>query len=231
MNKSEKAIKTATGTISLEDLEKTVEKNHEIDKLFDELIGIAKTFNANINTELIKKAFLISKKYHAEQFRRSGEPFVIHPLEVAKIIASIELDQASIIAAILHDLVEDTDFSIDKVKDEFGEEIARIINGVTKLDKIVFHTKEEKQVENLRKMIIAMSEDVRIILVKLADRLHNMRTLTALSKEKIQLKSIETLEVYAPIAHRLGIFQIKSELEDLSFKYLFPRQYEKIKVM
>ena len=231
MNKSEKAIKTPTGTISLEDLEKTVEKNHEIDKLFDELIGIAKTFNANINTELIKKAFLISKKYHAEQFRRSGEPFVIHPLEVAKIIASIELDQASIIAAILHDLVEDTDFSIDKVKVEFGEEIARIINGVTKLDKIVFHTKEEKQVENLRKMIIAMSEDVRIILVKLADRLHNMRTLTALSKEKIQLKSIETLEVYAPIAHRLGIFQIKSELEDLSFKYLFPRQYEKIKVM
>ncbi len=180
---------------------------------------------------MIRKAFLISKKYHESQFRKSGEPFIIHPLEVAKIIASIELDQASIIAAILHDLVEDTEFTIDKVKEEFGEEIARIINGVTKLDKIVFHTKEEKQVENLRKMIIAMSEDVRIILVKLADRLHNMRTLTALTKEKIHLKSIETLEVYAPIAHRLGIVQIKSELEDLSFKYLFPRQYEKIKIM
>ncbi len=203
----------------------------DIDKNYEELISSIKLYNPKVNQGLIQKAFFTAKKYHASQFRKSGEPFIMHPIEVAKILAHIELDQASIIAAILHDLVEDTDFTIEKVKEEFGEEIANIINGVTKLEKIIFHTKEERQVENLRKMIIAMSEDVRIIIVKLADRLHNMRTLSSLSKEKMQIKSIETLEIYAPIAHRLGIFQIKSELEDLSFKYLYPRQYVKIKKM
>lgn len=222
--------------------EKTVEKTNndvalqnmqivDIDKNYEELISSIKSYNPEANENLIHKAYLIAKKYHANQFRKSGEPFIMHPLEVAKILARIELDQASIIAAILHDLVEDTEFTIEKVKEEFGDEITNIINGVTKLDKIIFHTKEERQVGNLRKMIIAMSEDIRIIIVKLADRLHNMRTLSSLSKEKMQLKSIETLEVYAPIAHRLGIFQIKSELEDLSFKYLYPRQYVKIKKM
>ncbi|MCL5071694.1 MAG: bifunctional (p)ppGpp synthetase/guanosine-3',5'-bis(diphosphate) 3'-pyrophosphohydrolase, partial [Actinobacteria bacterium] len=204
---------------------------YDIDKNYEELISSIKSYNPKLDETLIYKAYLIAKKYHTNQYRKSGEPFVMHPLEVAKILARIELDQASIIAAILHDLVEDTDFTVEKVKEEFGEEIANIINGVTKLEKIIFHTKEERQVGNLRKMIIAMSEDVRIIIVKLADRLHNMRTLSSLSKEKMQLKSIETLEVYAPIAHRLGIFQIKSELEDLSFKYLYPRQYVKIKKM
>lgn len=203
----------------------------DIDKNYEELISSIKLYNPKVNQGLIQKAFFIAKKYHASQFRKSGEPFIMHPIEVAKILAHIELDQASIIAAILHDLAEDTDFTIEKVKEEFGEEIANIINGVTKLEKIIFHTKEERQVENLKKMIIAMSEDVRIIIVKLADRLHNMRTLSSLSKEKMQIKSIETLEIYAPIAHRLGIFQIKSELEDLSFKYLYPRQYVKIKKM
>ncbi|MCE5329463.1 bifunctional (p)ppGpp synthetase/guanosine-3',5'-bis(diphosphate) 3'-pyrophosphohydrolase [bacterium] len=203
----------------------------DIDKNYEELISSIKAYNPKVNESLIHKAYLIAKKYHTNQFRKSGEPFITHPLEVAKILARIELDQASIIAAILHDLVEDTDFTIEKVKEEFGEEIANIINGVTKLEKIIFHTKEERQVGNLKKMIIAMSEDVRIIIVKLADRLHNMRTLSSLSEEKMQLKSMETLEVYAPIAHRLGIFQIKSELEDLSFKYLYTRQYVKIKKM
>ncbi|MHB1345952.1 MAG: RelA/SpoT family protein [Candidatus Humimicrobiaceae bacterium] len=206
-------------------------ENTDIDKNYEELISSIKAYNQKVDENLIQKAFLTAKKYHANQFRKSGEPFIMHPIEVAKILAIIELDQASIIAAILHDLVEDTDFSIEKVREEFGEEIANIINGVTKLEKIIFHSKEERQVENLRKMIIAMSEDVRIIIVKLADRLHNMRTLSSLSKEKIQIKSLETLEVYAPIAHRLGISQIKSELEDLSFKHLYPRQYIKIKKM
>jgi guanosine-3',5'-bis(diphosphate) 3'-pyrophosphohydrolase len=206
-------------------------ENTDIDKNFEVLMASIKAYNPRADEALIQKAFLTAKKYHANQFRKSGEPFIMHPIEVAKILSNIELDQASIIAAILHDLVEDTDFSIEKVKEEFGEEIANIINGVTKLEKIIFHSKEERQVENLRKMIIAMSEDVRIIIVKLADRLHNMRTLSSLSKEKIQLKSLETLEVYAPIAHRLGISQIKSELEDLSFKFLYPRQYVKIKKM
>jgi len=206
-------------------------ENTDIDKNFAELMASISSYNPKADIALIQKAFLTAKKYHETQFRKSGEPFIMHPIEVAKILAIIELDQASIIAAILHDLVEDTDFSIEKVKEEFGEEIANIINGVTKLEKIIFHSIEERQVENLRKMIIAMSEDVRIIIVKLADRLHNMRTLSSLSKEKIQLKSLETLEVYAPIAHRLGISQIKSELEDLSFKFLYPRQYVKIKKM
>jgi GTP diphosphokinase / guanosine-3',5'-bis(diphosphate) 3'-diphosphatase len=206
-------------------------KDREIDVIFDELLGKIKKYNNQADESLLRKAFEIAKAYHSKQFRKSGEPFVMHPLEVAKILADIELDQASIIAALLHDLVEDTDFTLDKVEKEFGGQIAKIINGVTKLDKIVFHSREERQVENLRKMIIAMSEDVRIIIIKLADRLHNMRTLSSLEKEKKQLKALETMEVYAPIAHRLGIFQIKFELEDLSFKNLYPRQYHKIKQM
>ncbi|MBU4292661.1 MAG: bifunctional (p)ppGpp synthetase/guanosine-3',5'-bis(diphosphate) 3'-pyrophosphohydrolase, partial [Actinobacteria bacterium] len=199
--------------------------------MFAELIAKVKSYNPQLDEKLLKKAYEIAKKYHDTQYRKSGEPFVSHPLAVAKILAEIELDQTSIIAAILHDLIEDTEFTYEKVKKEFGATAANIINGVTKLDKIVFSSREERQVENLRKMIIAMSEDVRIILIKLADRLHNMRTLSSVSKEKRQLKAVETLEVYAPIAHRLGIYQIKSELEDLSFAALYPKQYAKIKEM
>ena len=199
--------------------------------MFAELISKVKSYNPQLDEKLLTKAYEIAKKYHDTQYRKSGEPFISHPLEVAKILAEIELDQTSIIAAILHDLIEDTEFTYEKVKKEFGATAADIINGVTKLDKIVFSSREERQVENLRKMIIAMSEDVRIILIKLADRLHNMRTLSSVSKEKRQLKAVETLEVYAPIAHRLGIYQIKSELEDLSFQALYPKQYAKIKEM
>ncbi|MBC7333024.1 MAG: bifunctional (p)ppGpp synthetase/guanosine-3',5'-bis(diphosphate) 3'-pyrophosphohydrolase [Actinobacteria bacterium] len=198
------------------------------DLLYEELVKKIEASSLQVDLELLKKAYLIAKKYHDGQCRKSGEPFIVHPLEVAKILADIEMDQTSIIAALLHDLVEDTEYSLEKINKEFGSEIANIINGVTKLDKIVFTSKEEQQVENLRKMIIAMAEDVRIILVKLADRLHNMRTLSPFNKEKRKIKALETLQIYAPIAHRLGIFQIKSELEDLSFKYLYPKQYEKI---
>jgi len=201
------------------------------DLLFERLVNKIKAYNPQLDEELLIKAYTVAKKYHEDQFRLSGEPFINHPLEVAGILADIELDQTSIISAILHDLIEDTELSYNKVKKEFGEKIANIINGVTKLDKIVFSSKEEKQVENLRKMIIAMSEDIRIIVVKLADRLHNMRTISPLSPEKRQLNAVETLEVYAPIAHRLGIYQIKSELEDLSFHTLYTKQYEKIRKM
>ncbi len=217
-------------TVKDQKINDIVEKD-AVDDLFAELLSKIKSYNNQMDESLLKKAFDISKAYHKEQFRKSGEPFIMHPLEVAKILADIELDQASIIAALLHDLVEDTEFTLEKVEKEFGGKIAKIINGVTKLDKIVFHSREERQVENLRKMIIAMSEDVRIIIVKLADRLHNMRTLESLSKDKKQIKALETMEVYAPIAHRLGIFQVKSELEDLSFQYLYPRQYDKTKQM
>ena len=201
------------------------------DKIFKELIRKIKSYNPNVDLKLLDKAYSTAKKYHNNQFRKSGEPFIIHPLSVGMILADIELDQTSIAAAILHDVVEDTEYNLEKVMSEFGNSIARIINGVTKLDKLVFNTKEEQQVSNIRKMIIAMSEDVRIILVKLADRLHNMRTLSPLNKEKRKDIAKETLEVYAPIAHRLGIYQIKSELEDLSFKYLQKKEYQKIKEM
>ena len=206
-------------------------KDIDTDAMFAELIAKVKSYNPQLDEKLLTKAYELAKKYHVAQYRKSGEPFISHPLEVAKILAEIELDQTSIIAAILHDLIEDTEFTYEKVKKEFGATVADIINGVTKLAKIVFSSREERQVENLRKMIIAMSEDVRIILIKLADRLHNMRTLSSVSKEKRQLKAMETLEVYAPIAHRLGIYQIKSELEDLSFAALYPKQYAKIKEM
>jgi len=201
------------------------------DKIFKELIRKIKSYNPNVDLKLLDKAYSTAKKYHDNQFRKSGEPFIVHPLSVGMILADIELDQTSIAAAILHDVVEDTEYNLEKVMSEFGNSIARIINGVTKLDKLVFDTKEEQQVSNIRKMIIAMSEDVRIILVKLADRLHNMRTLSPLNKEKRKDIARETLEVYAPIAHRLGIYQIKSELEDLSFQYLQKKEYQKIKEM
>ena len=206
-------------------------KHVDTDAIYRKLIAKIRTYNPQLDVALLDKAYSIAKKHHENQYRKSGEPFVVHPLEVAGILADIELDQTSIIAALLHDLIEDTEFTYEKVKTEFGEKIANIINGVTKLDRIVFSSREEKQVENLRKMIIAMSEDVRIIVVKLADRLHNMRTISPLSKEKRIFKSIETLEVYAPIAHRLGIYQVKSELEDLCFEVLYPKQFAKIKEM
>jgi len=206
-------------------------KNFDVDALYGRLVEKIRTYNPQMDEKLLNKAYQIAKKYHETQYRKSGEPFVVHPLEVAKILADIELDQTSIVSALLHDVIEDTEFTFEKVKSEFGEIIANIINGLTKLDKIIFSSREEKQVENLRKMIIAMSEDVRIIVIKLADRLHNMRTISFLEKEKRISKAIETLEVYAPIAHRLGIYKLKSELEDLSFEVLYPKQFAKITEM
>jgi len=206
-------------------------KNLDTDLVFEKLVKKVKKYNKDLDIGLLEKAYRTAQKYHKDQFRKSGEPFVVHPLEVANILAEIELDQVTIIAALLHDVLEDTDIKLDNVKRKFGSQAARIIDGVTKLDKLVFSTNEERQVENLRKMIIAMSEDIRIIILKLADRLHNMRTLSFLEEDKKKKKALETLELYVPIAHRLGISQIKFELEDLSFKYLYPKQYEKVRAM
>jgi len=217
--------------MSIEKKAKIKDITVDADSMFLDLIAKVKAYNKNIDEELLRKSYNTAKKYHKDQFRKSGEPFIIHPLQVAAILSEIEMDQTSIAAAILHDVVEDTSYTLEKVTSEFGNSIARIINGVTKLDKLVFNTKEEQQVSNIRKMIIAMSEDVRIILVKLADRLHNMRTLSSLDKVKRKKIASETLEVYGPIAHRLGIYQIKSELEDLSFKYLHEKEYKKLKEM
>ena len=165
---------------------------------------------------------------HRGQFRKSGEPYHTHPIEVAKIVADLKLDTASIIAALLHDIVEDTDTTIDELKEQFGEEIAFIVDGLTKISKHMFNSQAEAEAENFRKMLVAMGKDFRVILVKLADRLHNMRTLGALRPDKQKRIANETLKIYAPIASRIGLWKIKSELEDLAFKYLYPEDYKKV---
>lgn len=178
--------------------------------------------------KLFKKAYNFSKRVHQGQKRESGEPYLTHPIEVAAIIAGLRMDCASIVAALLHDVVEDTLTSIEDVKKEFGEEVAFIVNGLTKISRLSFKTSEEAEAENIRKMIVAMAKDIRVIIIKLADRLHNLRTLEFLPRDR-QLKiAQETLDIYAPLANRLGIFLIKSELEDLSLKYLNPEIYKEL---
>lgn len=184
---------------------------------------------ATINRDAVERAFDFACERHADQVRQSGDEFITHPVGVAQICAGMRLDTATLCAALLHDTVEDTTASLDQIHAEFGEEIAQLVDGVTKLTGITFESRDERQAENYRKMMVAMATDVRVILIKLADRLHNMRTLGALPKQKQMLKSHETLEIYAPLAHRLGIHAIKWELEDLSFATLHPRKYAEIK--
>jgi guanosine-3',5'-bis(diphosphate) 3'-pyrophosphohydrolase len=181
--------------------------------------------NPDASLELVEKAYALSKKAHEGQERVSGDPYIIHPVEVGIILAELEMDATTIAAGILHDTVEDTILDYKQIKDEFGEELADLVDGVTKLTKIPYTTKQEIQAENFRKMFLAMAKDIRVIIIKLADRLHNMRTLKFMSKEKQLQKARETMEIYAPIAHRLGIHKIKWELEDLSFRYLDEKSY------
>jgi GTP diphosphokinase / guanosine-3',5'-bis(diphosphate) 3'-diphosphatase len=184
---------------------------------------------ATIDREAVARAFEFACDRHADQLRRSGDEFITHPVGVAQICAGMRLDTETLCAALLHDTVEDTSASLDDVRVEFGEEIAQLVDGVTKLTGITFESRDERQAENYRKMMVAVATDVRVILIKLADRLHNMRTLGALPKQKQMAKSRETLEIYAPLAHRLGIHAIKWELEDLAFATLHPRKYAEIK--
>ncbi|WP_457621304.1 RelA/SpoT family protein [Persephonella sp.] len=176
----------------------------------------------------IKEAayYIIDK--HEGQFRKSGEPYYIHPIEAAKILAELKLDRTTIIAGLLHDVVEDTDTSIDEIREKFGDTVALIVDGVTKIGKYNFNSKEEAEAENFRKMLVSMAKDIRVILVKLADRLHNIRTLDPLPEYKQKRIAKETLDIYAPLAARLGLWKIKAELEDTSFKYLYPEAYKKI---
>ncbi|MGC7873665.1 RelA/SpoT family protein [Desulfosporosinus sp. SYSU MS00001] len=174
---------------------------------------------------IVDKAYRFAEKAHRNQLRNSGEDYILHPLEVAQILADLEMDEATIAAALLHDVVEDTEYTITDIEKEFGSEIALLVDGVTKLGRIAYKSKVEQQVENLRKMFLAMAKDIRVILIKLADRLHNMRTLKYHSVEKQKEIAQETLEIFAPLANRLGIFRIKWELEDLSFRYLKPQEY------
>lgn len=184
--------------------------------------------NPQYDSEKIKKAYDIAKEAHKDQKRRSGEPYIMHPVAVAQILLNFGMDNECIISALLHDVVEDTKVSIDTIKETFGDEVALLVDGVTKLGKIPLSTREEVQAENIRKMFIAMNKDVRVIIIKLADRLHNMRTLQYMPDYKQREKSLETLEIYAPIAHRLGIRAIKDELEDLAVRYLDPIAYKEI---
>lgn len=190
-----------------------------------EIINAVKRYDASADVGLIQKAYDLSAKVHEGQRRASGEPYIIHPVEVAVILAEMKLDSSSIAAGLLHDTVEDTLLKISDVRKEFGPDIALLVDGVTKLSKIKFSSKEEKQAENFRKMILAMASDIRVILIKLADRLNNMRTLSPLSKERQRKIAQETLEIYAPLANRLGIQWIKVELEDLCLNYLKPDIY------
>ena len=182
-----------------------------------------------IERPTVERAFVYACEKHADQRRKSGEDFIIHPVGVAKICAGMRLDTATLAAALLHDTVEDTSASLEDVREAFGEEVASLVDGVTKLTSLTFQSRDEAQAENYRKMMVAMASDIRVILIKLADRLHNMRTLGAMPKQKQNEKAKETLDIYAPIAHRLGIHAIKWELEDLAFQTLHPRKYTEIK--
>ena len=195
---------------------------------FDGLLDSIK-LNRNYDKKLIIKAFEKAEQLHAGQSRFSGEPYIIHPVEVAKILVSLGLDSQSVVAALLHDVVEDTDETKEDIEKEFGEDVAFLVEGVTKLGKVDIKSKIEQQAENIRKMLLAMAEDVRVIIIKLADRLHNMRTLDFMYEQKRREKALETLEIYAPIAHRLGIRPLKEELEDLAIRHLDPVGYQEIK--
>ncbi|HXL44504.1 MAG TPA: bifunctional (p)ppGpp synthetase/guanosine-3',5'-bis(diphosphate) 3'-pyrophosphohydrolase [Gaiellaceae bacterium] len=199
--------------------------------LFEELLAEVAEYNPDVDRELLERAFVFASERHEGQQRRSGEDFILHPLGVARILAELGRDDATLAAALAHDVVEDTDATIEEVRAEFGEEVANLVEGVTKLTRIQFQSREQAQAENYRKMVMAMAEDYRVILIKLADRLHNMRTIEYLGKQKQLQKARETLEVYAPLAHRLGIHTVKWELEDLAFQTLHPRKYSEIESM
>jgi len=199
--------------------------------LIDELIAEVAEYNPEVDRELLARAFRFAAKAHEGQQRRSGEEFIHHPYAVARICAELRQPDETIAAALLHDVVEDTEATLDEVKAEFGEDIAQLVDGVTKLTRVQFQSREQAEAENYRKMILAMAQDPGVILIKLADRLHNLRTIEYLGKQKQVQKAREALEVYAPLAHRLGIHTMKWQLEDLAFETLHPRKYTEIKAM
>jgi guanosine-3',5'-bis(diphosphate) 3'-pyrophosphohydrolase len=192
---------------------------------FEDILDRVESYNPSADLDLLRRAYIFSAREHRSQVRRSGEPYLVHPIEVAYILVDLELDTASIVAGLLHDVVEDTLTTIDIVREYFGADVAHIVEGVTKISKLQFASKEQAEAENLRKMILAMVDDIRVILVKLADRLHNMRTLQHLDRDKQERIARETSEIYAPLANRLGMGRIKTELEDLAFRYLEPEAW------
>src|SRR5919202_4296126 len=196
---------------------------------FEDLIEKVRGNNSEADIELLRRAYVFSAFEHKGQVRHSGEPYLVHPLEVADLLADMKLDVVAVAAGLLHDIVEDTHTPIERIAELFGSDIAHVVEGVTKLGAIQFSSSEERQAENCRKMLLAMVDDIRVILVKLADRLHNMRTLHHLPEERRLRIAQETLDIYAPIANRLGMSKLKNELEELSFKYLEPKAYESLR--
>jgi GTP diphosphokinase / guanosine-3',5'-bis(diphosphate) 3'-diphosphatase len=212
----------------------TVQRSPEAvrhDHLLQELLGQVSSYNSKLDVDLIRRAFDFACDQHVGQLRKSGEDFIHHPWSAAQVCAGMKLDSSTIAAALMHDVIEDTDADLEQVRELFGDEVALLVEGVTKLSKINFASREQAQAENYRKMVMAMAQDVRVVLIKLADRLHNMRTIEALPKQKQTNKARETLEIYAPLAHRLGIHSIKWELEDRAFQTLHPRRYTEIESM
>ena len=200
----------------------------DVNKLYSDLRKKIASIHNEKELVIIDKAFETANSFHEGQLRRSGEPYIIHPIAVANILVDLGMDYQSIVAALLHDVVEDTDYTIEQLSEEFGEDVAILVDGVTKLGKVQLNnreTKEEQQAENVRKMLLAMSKDIRVIIVKLADRLHNMRTLEFVDPQKQRDKALETLEIFAPISHRLGIRSVKEELEDRAIRFLDPVAY------
>jgi GTP pyrophosphokinase len=195
---------------------------------FEDILERVQEYNPEADLELLRKAYVFSAREHRDQVRRSGEPYLVHPLEVAYVLAELRLDTASIVSGLLHDVVEDTLTTMETVAEYFGDDVAHIVEGVTKISKLKFASDQEAQAQNLRKMILAMVDDIRVILVKLADRLHNMRTLGHLAPPKRERIARETREIYAPIANRLGIGRVKAELEDLAFCHLEPEAHEEL---
>ncbi|EFL78635.1 RelA/SpoT family protein [Actinobacillus pleuropneumoniae] len=198
--------------------------------LFQPLDSIIQGYLPADKIELVKRAFVIARDAHEGQTRSSGEPYITHPVAVASIIAEMKLDHEAVMAALLHDVIEDTPYTEEQLAAEFGSSVAEIVQGVSKLDKLKFRTRQEAQVENFRKMILAMTKDIRVVLIKLADRTHNMRTLGALRPDKRRRIAKETLEIYSPLAHRLGIEHLKNELEDLCFQAMHPHRYRVLRM-
>lgn len=196
-----------------------------VEQMYEQLIQNMKLYHPSNDFSMIFKAYELARNAHGEQLRKSGEPYVVHPLAVAIILSELELDKESITAGILHDVIEDTKYSYSDIRQMFGEDVADLVDGVTKLDKFEYSSEEEQQAENYRKMFLAMAKDIRVILIKIADRLHNMQTLKFMSPEKQIIKAQETLDIYAPLAHRLGISKVRCEMEDLSLRYLKPDAY------
>jgi GTP diphosphokinase / guanosine-3',5'-bis(diphosphate) 3'-diphosphatase len=200
----------------------------DIPENLDGLLRKVRAYNPRADVREVQRAYEFAEASHRGQLRKSGDPFIEHPLGVAHILADLGMDTTTLVSALLHDVVEDTDSGLEEVRTKFGDAAAAIVDGLTKLDRIEYRSREQEQAENVRKMIVAMARDIRVLIIKLADRLHNMRTLDSLSRRKQEEKATETLEIYGPLAHRLGIFSIKWQLEDLAFRTLHPKRFEEI---